>query len=353
MEVDVGALRDNARAVARASGTPLIPMVKADAYGVGVESAVAALTRAGDIDIAALGVATVVEGAELRRRGVDRPVIVFTPLLPADFAAARAARLTPALSTAAQIIQWSASGGPYHLSIDTGMSRAGTSWRDVTPLRDAVRLHPPEGVFTHFHSAESDDGSASAQLRVFEEAVATLELDAIPRHAANSAAIARGIATGSGWSAVRPGVFLYGVGSGPGASLHPAPVVQVRARIVDLRWLEPGDTVSYGATYRTTRRERVATVAAGYADGYPRAAGNRATALIRGRRVPVRGVVTMDMTMLDVTDVTCSIGDTATLIGNDGSEMVSVEEVASAAGMSPYELLTGLTSRLTREPVDR
>ena len=125
-------------------------------------------------------------------------------------------------------------------------------------------------------------------------------------------------------------------------------MVHVRARVVELRLLGDGETVSYGASYRAVGDRRVATVAAGYADGYRRALSNRGIALVRGRRAPVVGLVTMDMTMLDVTDVPCEVGDVATLIGRDGSEELGVESVACAGDLSPYEVLTGLRSRLPR-----
>lgn len=344
LEVDLGALRRNAEAVQRCAGAPLIPMVKANAYGVGVIPVVRALEPLAPL---AYGVATLAEGCELRRAGIDRPVIVFTPVLPGDFAALRNAGLTPALGSATAIAAWSETGAPYHLAIDTGMNRAGASWRAVTGLADVVRAHPPAGVFTHFHSAELDDGSLEEQARRFDDVIDALGVAGVLRHAPNSAAIVR---SGRGrWDAARPGIFLYGVGSGRRAAVQPEPVVHLRARIVDLRTVEPGDSVSYGATFTAARRTRIATAAIGYADGYPRAAGNRARGFVRGAAAPVRGVVTMDMTMLDVTDATADPGDVVTLIGRDGAALQTVEEVAVAAGMSPYELLTGLGGRLGRE----
>jgi alanine racemase len=147
---------------------------------------------------------------------------------------------------------------------------------------------------------------------------------------------------------VRPGIFLYGVGSGFGATFEPEPVVSLRGRIVEIRVVRAGDSVSYDATWNAPRAGRVATVSLGYADGYRRALGNRAHALLHGRRLPVVGVVTMDMTMIDVTDQTCAVGDIVTFIGGDGPERLTVSNVAAAGGLSPYELLTGLRSRVAR-----
>jgi alanine racemase len=267
-----------------------------------------------------------------------------------SFAAAREARLTPVLGTRDAISAWAAGGGAWHLGVDTGMARAGARWDRVGALRDLLAHAPPEGVCTHFHSAERNDASRQAQVARFEAAAAELPPPAPGSrylfHAENSAAIAR--SAPSRWSLVRPGIFLYGVGSGPGAQIAPTPVVHLRARIVEMRDVPDGDTVSYGATYRAVGARRIATVPVGYADGYRRALSNRGTALVRGRRVPVVGLVTMDMTMLDVTDAPCELGDVATLIGRDGEELLEVEAVACAGDLSPYELLTGLHSRLER-----
>jgi alanine racemase len=347
LEIDLAAVRRNACAMqacamqARA-GAALIPMVKADAYGVGAAGVVRALEP---LDPYAYGVATVAEGRELRASGVTRPVLIFTPLLVEELAAAAAADLTPTLGSAASITAWSATGRPYHLAIDTGMNRAGVSWRDVAAVRDAVRAAPPAGAFTHFHSAELSDGTVAEQERRFRAALDEIGVNVPFLHTENSAAIAR---SGGAWQGIRPGVFLYGVGSGDHAPVRPDPVVSMRARVVDVRTIEPGDTVSYDATYRAERRSRIATVAVGYGDGYPRGASNHATALVRGVRVPLRGLVTMDMIMLDVTSVSCEIGDVATLIGRDGDDVITVEEVAAHARISPYELLTGLRGRLDR-----
>jgi alanine racemase len=336
-------LRHNATELRRRTGLLLIPMVKANAYGVGAAGVVSALEP---LDPVAYGVATVVEGEELRQLGVTRPVIVFTPVLAAEYARAHLADLTLALGDAASIRSWAADGGSYHLAIDTGMSRAGVDWREVSSLRDAVSEWPPEGAFTHFHSAEVVDGSAEAQVERFFSALMDVGASIPFLHGDNSAAAARAVDGHGRWSAIRSGVFLYGVGRDLGIGAQP--VVSLRARVVDLRWIEAGDTVSYGATYRANRKSRIATVAVGYGDGYSRSLSNRATGMLNGGRILQCGLVTMDMTMFDVTDVPCSVGDVVTLIGGDGGEDLTVEGVARTADMSPYELLTGLAERLDR-----
>ena len=322
-------------------------MIKADAYGLGASAVARALEL---LEPWGYGVATVDEAHELRDAGIGRPILIFTPLVADDFGPARDARATPALGTAAEIACWSSHGGgrqaPWHLAIDTGMSRAGARWDAVRELGEVIAGASPEGAFTHFHSADRNDGSVAEQERRFAAAIAALPVRPRLLHAENAAAVVRrGRST---WSLVRPGIFLYGVGTGENAPLAPEPVVHVRARVVDVRWVEDGETVSYAASYRAVGRRRVATIAVGYADGYRRALSNRGTALVHGHAVPVAGLVTMDMTMLDVTGVQCAVGDVATLIGRDGDALLDVETVARTADISPYELLTGLRQRLAR-----
>ncbi|MDQ3674209.1 MAG: alanine racemase [Gemmatimonadota bacterium] len=344
VEIDLGALQRNGAALARRAGVPMLPMIKADAYGVGAEAAVRALDP---LQPWGYGVASVAEGEELRAWDVKRPIVVFTPLLADDLPRLRAARLVPTLGFADEIDVWRQSGGgAWHLAIDTGMSRAGVPWREIPTVVDSAGRMSPQGAFTHFHSAELDDGTLAAQETRFREAVAALPTRPPFLHTDNSAAIAR--RGRSQWDLIRPGIFLYGVGSGQGAGLQPEPVVTLRAPIVEIRDLEAGDTVSYDATLRVERPTRIATLAIGYADGYPRALSGVGSVIVGGALAPVAGRVTMDMTMIDVTTVPCHVGDVATLIGRDGSTLLTVERVADAAQMSPYELLTGLRSRAER-----
>jgi alanine racemase len=343
VDVDLGALLRNGTTVATQARVPLLPMVKADAYGLGAVRVARALER---LDPWGFGVATIAEGEELRQAAITRPIAVFTPLLVDDFDAAIRAKLIPTLGDAVAIARWSETGLPWHLAIDTGMSRAGVQWDRICDLHDVLRAAPPQGAFTHFHSAERNDESRAEQERRFDEAVAAMPERPPLLHAENSSAIEH--RAPSPWSLARPGIFLYGVSSGNSPMIEPDPVVSVCARVVDLRTVPAGDSVSYGATFRAESDCRVATLAIGYADGYRRALSNRASVLIRGKRAPVTGVVTMDMTMVDVTDITCEIGDVATLIGADGDDRIDVAEVAAMGGLSPYEVLTGLRGRLPR-----
>lgn len=344
LDVDLDAIRRNARRLAAHAATRLAPVVKADAYGMGagvVARALAAEAPWGFI------VATVGEGLQLREAGITLPILVAPPSLPAEFPAAAAAGLTLALGRPDHVAAWQGAGGrTWHLSIDTGMARAGVRWDEVGTMLDAVRAWAPEGAFTHFLAAERGEASMAPQEARFRDALAALPARPALVHAENSAASARRANTG--YDLVRPGVFLYGVGSGPGAQVAPEPVVAVRARITDLRRVDKGESVSYDAAWVAHGPRRIATVGLGYADGYRRSLGNRAHMLLHGRRVNVVGYVTMDMTMIDVTDVPCAVGDTVTVLGADGDDAIGADELATLAPCSPYEILVGLHLRLVR-----
>jgi len=344
VEVDLGALVRNARALERQSQTRLLPMVKADAYGLGALPVARALEA---LDPIAFGVSSIAEGAELRRGGITRQVVVFTPTLAKDLERLRAANLTPTLADADGIERWSAlGGGAWHLAIDTGMHRAGIRWDAVDALADAMRRTPPEGAFTHFHSAELDDGTLDAQEQRFREALTRLPVRPRILHAENSAAMVR--RSPSPWDCARPGVFLYGVGSGARAAVQPEVVVHLHAQVLEVRDVLEGETVSYDATWTARGVRRVATVAVGYADGYRRQLGNVGRAIVGDGVAQVAGVVTMDMLMLDVTGLACAPGNVVTLLGGSGERVLTAEAVADAARVSPYELLTGLRQRLQR-----
>ena len=343
VEVDLGALRRNGAAVAARAGVPLLPMIKADAYGLGALHVALALE---ELSPWGFGVASATEGEELRRGGITRPIVVFTPILRTEIDALRRADLTPALGDPAVIESWARTGRDWHLQIDTGMSRAGMRWDEVAENRALLERTRPTGVFTHFHSADLENDSRDQQEARFDEALALLPQRPALVHAENGPAVeAR---APSRWSLCRPGIFLYGVATRAHSPLMPEPVASVRARIVEIRTIHEGDTVSYGATWRAPGVRRIATVPVGYADGYRRSLGNRGVALLAGRRIHVVGRVTMDMTMLDVTDTDAALGDVITLLGRDGGDVITVSELAGLGEISPYELLTGLHQRLPR-----
>ena len=348
VEVDLGALRRNGAAVIARAGAPLLGVIKADGYGLGAVRVAHALEP---LQPWGFGVAAVAEGVELRDAGVTRPILVLSPVLPEEYAAMREAKLRPSLGTPSAIEGWVQSGGgPWHLSIDTGMSRAGMGWTDVGASAQAITAADPEGAYTHFHSADCNDGSMERQVGRFRSALAKLPRRPRILHAENSPAVERG--GRSEWNLVRPGVFLYGVGSGAGATLWPEPVASLRARVVEIRMIDDGESVSYTGTWHASGQRRIATLGIGYADGYRRALSNRGIALVRGQRAPIVGIVTMDMVMLDVTGMSCEVGDVATLIGRDGNDQLTIEDVGRTGELLTYEILVGLKLRAPRVYVD-
>jgi alanine racemase len=359
VDVDLRALVANARTLVGLTGTRLLPMVKANGYGLG---AVAVARELESLDPWGYGVASVEEGAALRAAGITRPVLVVSPLLPDAIGAHLAHDLRPSIGDLPALAAWCRFGArPFHVEIDTGMSRAGIRWDDAPALVAAGALLREaegwEGLFTHFHSADSDPGSASAQWDRLQAVLATMPRRPALIHAANSGAALQGRRFAG--DLIRPGIFLYGgaaihAGAAGPTALAPKPVATLRARVVAVRAVAAGETVSYGATWRAPRATTVATLALGYADGFLRAAredaGSLASALpsrvveLGGSLVPVVGRVTMDMTMVDAGEGRPAPGDVATIYGG----RVSLDQQAAAAGTIAYELLTALSPRVPR-----
>jgi alanine racemase len=345
VEVDLAAVVENARTAARVAGTRLLPMVKANAYGVGAVAVSKALEA---LDPWGYGVATVEEGAELRAAGITRPVVVFMPVQPVLFEEFDRFQLTPALGDAAAIREWTSRGArPFHLEIDTGMGRSGIRWDEIERARDALDTPDLEGCYTQFHSAERQDGSIERQTERFEQAVARLPRRPRLLHVANSAAALRD--RRYAFDAIRPGIFLYGGSPGPGLP-EPRPVVSLRARVLAVRALGPGESVSYGALWTARQATRVATLGIGYADGARRSLGlsGRGAVLVGGGRCPLVGAVTMDLTMVEIGDRPVVVGDVATLIGAAPGGCITLDEYASAEDALQREALTSLGPRLPR-----
>jgi alanine racemase len=343
LDVDLDALGRNARRFAERSGTRLLPMVKANGYGLGADPVTRALEP---LDPWGYGVATTDEGSALRSAGITRPILVFTPFTggPPRVAEYAEAGLRSVIGDLAGLDAWlGAGGGPFHIEIDSGLSRAGFSWRDrdaLAELREKLRsARGFEGIFTHFHSPDRDAGSVTTQLERFERIVAALDRRPGLVHTANSAAV--GLTPVPPGDLARPGIFLYG---GTAGSMVPEPVARLRARVVALRILEPGDTVSYGAEWRASKRTSIATLSIGYADGVLRSLGNRGVVELDGRLVPLVGRITMDLSMVEVGDLPIRIGDVATVFGG----RVTLDEQAGRAGTSSYELLTAVSARVPR-----
>lgn len=341
LEVNLDNLVANAQTLMDAAkDAMLLPMVKADGYGLGVMPVVNALET---LHPWGYGVSTTQEGIELREAGVDRPILVFTPAT-SELAGLYADNdLRAVIDSIDASKSWST---PFHLEIDTGMGRTGIRWDDAAVLG---RIDHPnlEGVFTHFHSADEAPATVPDQLARFRSA-----LELLPRrpelvHAANSAGV---WLTDEGFDLVRPGIFIYGARCGEHAPV-PQPVAALRAPVVSLRKLKRGESVSYGAEWRAPADTTIATLGAGFADGVPRSLASRGEVIIAGRRCPIAGRLTMDLVMVDAGRVEpeeLSVGTIATFIGSAGTEEITIDQFAESARTTSYEILVRFSCRLNR-----
>ena len=339
LDVSLAALLANARVVLdRALGARLLPMIKADAYGLGAVPCARALEA---LDPWGFGVATVGEGAALRAAGLTRPILVFTPASPEQRDAYRRHDLRAVLDRPDVIAGWS---GPFHLEIDTGMGRCGVRWDEGEALARCGSPHL-EGVFTHFYAADLDPASVETQWRRFVEARRRVSGTPLV-HVANSAAAWR---FAERLDLVRPGIYLYGGSAAPDIP-QPRPVAALRAPVVALRRVRGGDSVSYGADWHAPADTCIATVGAGYVDGIPRAVQGKAAVLLGGRRAPIVGRVTMDFVMVDVGPEGggVTVGDVATVFGGDDGLAPTVDEFGGWAGTNAYEILARIGARVDR-----
>jgi alanine racemase len=341
----------------------IIAVVKANAYGHGSERVALALEQAGATMLAC---ADIEEGIVLRRAGVAVPILVFGALSVSDLDGLFEFSLTPTISTpsAARAVQAAAAARAmtvgYHLKVDTGMHRLGFRHdnlrRTLPEVLGSANLKL-EAVYTHFATADDPDLPLFNDQRVrFEQACAVVqELGApkhILRHACNSAALLR---DSRAWhDIVRPGLLLYGIVPPPLASTIPLkPVMSLTSRVVGVKGLRPGEAVGYGSRFRTDTPATIAVVPAGYADGLDLRLEQRAQVLIRGRRVPIVGAVSMDMITVDVTGVEAvQPGDEVVIIGRQGDEtwqQIDVREMAAAIGSIPYEIVCRIGARIERQ----
>ena len=360
VEVDLDRFAANLRAV-RALGGPrrdLLLVVKADAYGHGaVEIAEAAAAEG----VAQLGVATLHEGIQLRQAGSRLPIIVLSPLLPGEIAEAVAHQLDPTVCDLAFARGLSdaavAAGRPQriHVEVDTGMGRIGVREDEAGDFIARATALPGlrlASVFTHFPDADGEDlGFSRDQIRRFDELLARLARRGIrpPRvHAANSAGTVNLPESHYDW--LRVGLLAYGH-LPPRSRAHAAvePVMSFKSRLVQVRDLPAGVPVSYARSFVTSRPTRSGVVAVGYGHGYSWLLSNRGRMLVRGRRLPILGRVTMDLTMVDLTDVPeAAVGDEVVLFGEQGDASLPLEEVAAGSETLPYEIMCTIGKRVTR-----
>jgi|KBSSwiStaDraftv2_1062776.scaffolds.fasta_scaffold81362_3 alanine racemase len=356
--VDLDRLVANYRALASLAPVPLMPVVKADAYGHGAGRVGRHLQGAG---AQRLAVAYVEEAVALRAAGVTVPIVVLAGFGPGQAKLLREHRLVPVVSTprtlewTLQVARGSRAPLPVHVKVDTGMTRLGFAPKHfdqaVSRLAESGNVEV-EGVMTHLASADEDEAVTRRQLDLFDECVTRLEKRGLrPRlvHAANSAGLAFLRAT---HTLARPGLLVYGVRPRPLCpSVSVRPVMTLSADIAMIKDVPEGTPVSYGGRWVAPRPSRIATVPLGYADGVPRtdAMRDNGRMAVRGVRTPVVGTVCMDLTMLDVTDrPEVAEGDEAVLFGDDPTAW----DVAERAGTNAWEVLTSVGSRVPRVYVE-
>ena len=363
-EVDLDALRENLAWIRDRVGpaVKVLTVVKADAYGHGLKQIAALLMQSGT-DI--FGVANLDEARAIRSVGEGWPILMLGACLPGEVADAVRDDVMPTISTFEEAESFSRVGMRQrrlvrvHLAVDTGMGRLGVASDRAAELAEQIRSLPGvqlEGLFTHFAAAEDDAVFTRTQAERFHAAVAAISAHGsqVPLiHACNSGALLheRDVL----FNVVRPGLLVYGVVP-PGTRRSPLalaqrlrPALAWKTCVSLVKTVPPGVTLSYGRTFTTPKTLRVATLTAGYGDGYSRAGSNRAQVLVGGRRCPVLGRVTMDQTLVDVSGVPeARAGDEAVLIGRQGIEAITASELAGWFGTIPWEVFTGISHRVPR-----
>jgi len=373
--VDLAAIRENLQSMAAShGGTGLMAVVKADAYGHG---AVPVARAVADL-VEFYAVATADEALELRTAGIRQPILLLGFAHESYYPELIAQEVRPCVYSLERARAMSACASalgarwPVHVKVDTGMGRLGfpVSEEGVEEAVEAVSLPGlvPEGIFTHYATAdEADKTMTRLQTERYDAFVLALEERGIVfpiHHIANSAGILDAAKLGIGGVAdgnaarggvrrlARAGIAMYGCYPSDEVDrsrVRLRPALSLTSHIVHLKWMEPGSTISYGATCRLERRSRIATIPVGYGDGYPRSLSNCGYVLIRGCRAPVCGRVCMDQMMVDVTDIPeAALGDTVTLLGRDGGEEITAEALGSLSGRLHYEILCDLTKRVPR-----
>jgi alanine racemase len=359
--IDHESLRWNFRQIRSLLGSQvkILSMVKANGYGHGAPAVAKTLAAEGSD---AFGVAILEEAIELRRHGITVPILVLTGVYLEQLELFFDSDLTAVVHDADALQRLEAAvarqGGSLnvHLKIDTGMGRIGLvaaefeSWLPQVRKLKAVKV---EGIFSHFSHAESVEGQYTRQqLEIFQNIVQRLAAEGIAPpviHLANSAATIT--LPAAYFNMVRPGLMLYGVYPSPemATRISLKPVLSWKTRILQVKRVPSNTSISYGQTFMTKRNSLIATLPIGYADGYPRLLSNRGQALVGGKRAPVAGRVCMDLTMLDVTDIgKIQQGDEVVLLGTQGNETISADEMAAWAETISYEILTSIGVRVPR-----
>ena len=359
LRIDLDAIRDNFEAIREKAGVPVMAIVKADAYGHGAVQ----IARLLEEKCAFFGVSSVSEALELRYAGLTKPILVLGHTPAALLPIAVQQQIRPAifcLEDARVLSQEAVRAGvtaPFHFAVDTGMSRIGFQATEEAAdiCRQIVALPgiEAEGLFSHFATADCADlDRAEEQVRLFDAFDQMLQDRGVTvkiRHMDNSAGLMN---FENHYEMVRSGIVNYGLY--PSEEVVPSllklrPALSWHSHISHVKTLEAGRAISYGGTFVTDKPTVVATVPAGYADGYRRNLSNRFYVLIRGQKAPILGRVCMDQMMVDVSHIPgVTPGDSVTLVGTDGAEIITVEQIAREADSFNYEFICGISRRTPR-----
>lgn len=362
-EINLGHLRHNLHEVQKAVGNvPVWAVLKADGYGHGAKAVARTLEREG---AAGVCVALVEEGIELREAGIRIPILVIGGHYGRAWSDVIAHGLTPMLhdpdqvgALAEEVRYLGVEHLDVHVKVDTGMGRLGITARELPRLISGLEKHPEvrlQGLMTHYACADtSDAGHLDEQFAAFEATTAALARRGLQpqcRHAANSAAVFAD--RKHHLDLVRPGIALFGIAPKPNLGVELLPAMRLRTEVIALRELEAGETVGYGATWTAKRKSRIATIPVGYADGLSRGLSNCGHVLLAGSRAPIAGIISMDMTMVDATDIEgIEVGEECVVLGSQrgrlGSDCITVEEIATQLQTIPWEVLTSISRRVPR-----
>ena len=362
VKIDMDAILDNYRAVCRKTGVPVMAVIKADAYGHGAVQVARLLNE----ECPFFGVSSVSEALELRKTGIEKPILILGHAPVSVFHKIIGKGIRPtifSLEDARELSRQAAEKGVTalcHIAVDTGMSRIGfqVTQEDADICAEIAKLPnlEIEGVFSHFATADCLDLSRShKQAERFDQFCRMLEDRGVQpeiRHLNNSAGIMN---FDTHYDLVRSGIVTYGLYPSDEVSpelLALTPAMSWYSRVSHVKMLEAGREISYGGTYVTTGATRVATVPVGYADGYRRSLSSKFYVLIHGKKAPILGRVCMDQMMVDVTEIPeTAVGDRVTLIGTDGEETITAEQIAEVAGSFNYEFVCGVSRRVCRQYV--
>lgn len=345
-EIDLGAFTRNVGAISGSlpAGSRLIAVLKANGYGHG---AIELARRCVPDRVAMIATALLEEALELRRAGIALPLLVLGPLTLEQIVEALDENVTIGIGGPEELADACAIARErdvaIHLKLDSGMGRMGVVESELARVAEMIRATPRlrvEALYTHFANADDEhDPFTETQAATFDRMIHELGIDTPLHHMANSAATMRGIVRPGDY--VRCGIALFG------AKLEP--VLKWRTEIMRLKDLPTGHTIGYGTTFRTKRASRIATLPVGYADGYDRLLSNGGEVLVRGRRAPVAGRVSMDLVTIDVTEIEgTELGDEVVLLGTQGGETVSAEELAAKTSTITYEVFCRISARVPR-----